>query len=74
MNQVNNRQNKIMQQLAAVSTVFLPLTFLTGFFGMNFAAMVRGVNSPAMFWGLGVGLPVLMVVFSLTVMKRRGWW
>ncbi|MEI2699236.1 MAG: magnesium transporter CorA family protein [Microthrixaceae bacterium] len=37
MSQVNNRQNRIMQQLAVVSTVFLPLTFLTGYFGMNFA-------------------------------------
>ncbi len=74
MNQVNNRQNRIMQQLAAVSTVFLPLTFLTGFFGMNFAAMIREVSDPLSFWLLGIGMPLLTVVSSLAVMKRRGWW
>ncbi len=74
MNQVNNRQNDIMRQLAAVSTLFLPLTFLTGYFGMNFPEMIRGVESPTAFLLLGVALPVLMVVASLVLMKRRRWW
>ena len=73
MNQVNNRQNRIMQQLAAVSTVFLPLTFLTGYFGMNFASMVRDVRSPAAFVLLGLVLPVVILVGSLVVIARRGW-
>lgn len=74
MNQVNNRQNDIMRQLAAVSTLFLPLTFLTGYFGMNFPEMIRGVESPTAFLLLGIALPVLMVVASLALMKRRRWW
>lgn len=74
MNQVNNRQNDIMRQLAAVSTLFLPLTFLTGYFGMNFPEMIRGVETPTAYLLLGVALPVLMVVASLALMKRRRWW
>jgi magnesium transporter len=73
MNQVNNRQNRVMQQLAAVSTVFLPLTFLTGYFGMNFASMVRGVDSPAAFVVLGLVLPLVILVSALSVIARRGW-
>lgn len=73
MNQVNNRQNRVMQQLAAVSTVFLPLTFLTGYFGMNFASMVRGVDSPAAFVLLGLVLPLVILVAALSVIARRGW-
>ena len=73
MGQVNNRQNRIMQQLAVVSTVFLPLTFLTGYFGMNFATMVRWVDSPAAFVLLGVVMPLLVLVLVLVIVARRGW-
>jgi magnesium transporter len=74
MNQVNNRQNDIMRQLAAVSTLFLPVTFLTGYFGMNFPEMIRGVETPTAYLLLGIALPVLMIIGSLTLMKRRRWW
>jgi magnesium transporter len=74
MNQVNYRQNDIMKKLATVSTVFLPLMFITGFFGMNFAFMVQTVNSSTAFLILGIGLNLMTMIGSLYVMKRRGWW
>ena len=37
LSQVNNRLNLVMQKLSAVAMVFLPITFVTGVFGMNFA-------------------------------------
>ncbi|CAB4888964.1 unannotated protein [freshwater metagenome] len=74
MNQVNYRQNDIMKKLATVSTVFLPLMFITGFFGMNFAFLVRSVSSSAAFLVFGIGLNLITMIVSLIVMKRRGWW
>ena len=55
---VSNRLNGIMERLTVVATIFLPLTTLTGFFGMNFAWMIKEIHSPLAFWGLGVGLIV----------------
>jgi magnesium transporter len=74
MSQVNNRQNDIMRQLTVVSTLFLPLMFITGFFGQNFGFMVREVRGATPFLVLGLGLNLCAIVASLTVMKRRGWW
>lgn len=71
---VNNKQNDVMKQLTAVSTYFLPLMFVTGFFGMNFAWMVRHVGGAGAFWALGVGLQVVSVAAVAVVLKRRGWY
>lgn len=71
---VNNRQNDVMKQLTAVSTYFLPLMFVTGFFGMNFAWMVRHVGGPGAFLALGVGLQVVSIAAVAVVLKRRGWY
>jgi magnesium transporter len=68
---VSNRLNQITKQLTVVATVFLPLSFIVGFFGQNFGWMVRGVNTAAAFWLLGVGSLVASVV-ALWVWFRRG--
>ena len=39
---VSNRLNTVMKELAVIATIFLPLTWITGFFGQNFGCMVRG--------------------------------
>jgi magnesium transporter len=70
---VSNRLNTVMKQLTIMATVFLPLTFITGFFGQNFGWMVGHIKSPGIFFSLGIGLEIATVVALFTLFKRRGW-
>ena len=56
------RQNKIMGMLTIVTTLFLPLTLLTGWYGMNFARM------PELQWAYGY--PVVIAVSALIVVAE----
>jgi magnesium transporter len=69
---IDLRVNETIYWLTVVATIFLPLTFVTGFFGMNFGWMVKNVTSPLAFWALGVGGCVLGVVVTLYAIRRRG--
>jgi magnesium transporter len=71
---VSNRQNEVMKQLAIVGTIFLPLSFITGFFGMNFSwLVVKGISSTWSFFVLGIGSMLLTCVMLVRFFKRRGW-
>ena len=71
---VSNRQNEVMKQLAIVGTIFLPLSFITGFFGQNFRWLVAtGISSTWSFFVLGIGSIVATCVFLLGFFKRKGW-
>ncbi|HUE59800.1 MAG TPA: magnesium/cobalt transporter CorA [Acidimicrobiales bacterium] len=70
---VSNRLNVVMKQLAIIATVFLPLSFLTGFFGQNFGWMINHLQSRAVFFGVGVGLQVLAAAALVVMFRRRGW-
>lgn len=69
---LNNRQNTVMKQFTVIAGVFLPLSVLTGFFGMNFAWMVEEVSSGRAFLLLGVFLPVVILLGILFVIAKRG--
>lgn len=68
---VSNRLNQITKQLTVVATIFLPLSFLVGFFGQNFKWLVENINTEAAFWVLGIGSLVLSVI-GLLIWFRRG--
>jgi magnesium transporter len=70
---VSNRLNVVVKQLTIIATVFLPLSFLTGFFGQNFAWMVNRITSLPAFLGAGIGLQVAIAAALLVVFRRRGW-
>ncbi len=71
---VSNRLNVVMKQLTIIATVFLPLSFLTGFFGQNFSYLVRVWLAPTWsFFVLAIGLDILTVVFLVVLFRRRGW-
>ena len=71
--QMANRQNDVMKQLTIMATIFLPLTFLTGFFGQNFAWLVRSIGGWEEFFGIGVGTEAIAVILLILMFKRRGW-
>jgi magnesium transporter len=68
---IDLRLNETTYWLTVVATVFLPLTFVTGFFGMNFGWMIRHITSPAAFFLLGVGSCVVGVAATLFAVRRR---
>jgi magnesium transporter len=53
--------------------VFLPLSFLTGFFGQNIAWLMSRIGSVAAFSGIGIGTEVVAVAALLMMFWRRGW-
>jgi magnesium transporter len=70
---VGNQQNMVMKQLAVIATIFLPLTFLTGFFGQNFGALVGHIGSWPAFLILGLGSEVAAVICLYLFFRRQGW-
>ena len=66
---IDLRLNETSYWLTVVATIFLPLTFITGFFGMNFGWMVEHVDTGLAFWALGVGSLVVGVglIWALVV-------
>lgn len=70
---VANRQNEINKQLTIIATIFLPLTFVTGFFGQNFALLVNHISSAWSFWVWGIGSEVVALIIMLAFFKLRRW-
>lgn len=57
--------------VSVVATIFVPLTFVTGFFGMNFGWMIDRIGSPLAFWLLGMAVPIATAALSWRFLLRR---
>jgi magnesium transporter len=83
LSSVSNRMNQIMKVLAVISTIFIPLTFIVGVYGMNFASVDPVSNkalplnmpelySPYGYFGVMLFM-VALVVVQLLVFWKKGW-
>jgi magnesium transporter len=70
---VNVLLNQMAGRLTVVATFFLPLTFATGFFGMNFGWMVGHIDSAATFFLLGVGSMAATIAIAAGLLMRAGY-
>ncbi|MEO8743898.1 MAG: magnesium/cobalt transporter CorA [Candidatus Dormiibacterota bacterium] len=70
---VSNRLNQTTKTLTVIASVFLPLSFLTGFYGMNFAYLTGILETPYLAFAVGVGTMLAATAFQLYLFKRRGW-
>ena len=71
LSSVSNRMNEVMKVLTVIATMFIPLTFIAGVYGMNFQYMPElqwRWSYPLLWLGMG-GMAGAMVVYF----RRRGW-
>jgi len=72
---INNRMNEIMKTLTVITTLFMPISFVAGFFGMNFfqpvASLEAWTDRPAFI--LATAVVILMPVGMFLWIRRRGW-
>jgi magnesium transporter len=71
LSNISYKMNEVMKTLTVITSLFIPLTFITSIYGMNFKYMPE-LNTP---YGYYVLLGVLVVVATgmITFFKRRGW-
>jgi len=71
LSSVSNRMNEVMKVLTLIATIFIPLTFIAGIYGMNFA------NMPELQWRYGYfGILIVMAVIGISLVvyfRRRSW-
>lgn len=74
---VSNKTNEVMKLLAVISTIFIPLTFVAGVYGMNFNTAVSPWNMPELDWYWGYPLCLaIMLAIALALSAyfwRLGW-
>lgn len=72
LSNTSNRLNEVMKVLTVVSTIFMPLTLLTGAYGMNMDLPHFPGGAAAQFWWI-VGIMVAITVAMLRLLRRKHW-
>jgi magnesium transporter len=74
---ISDKTNQVMRVLTIIATIFIPLTFLCGLYGMNFDPDVSPYNMPELRWRYGYlalwGVMISVFFGMLWFFKRKGW-
>jgi magnesium transporter len=70
---VSNRLNEVMKRLTIIATIFLPITFITGVFGQNFAFSPQVVRDNGYFFWYVLAFMALVTVAQLVYFRWKGW-
>ncbi len=77
MSSVSNRMNEIMKVLTIIATLFIPLTFIAGLYGMNFDRAASPYNMPELGWRYGyaavLGVMAVAAAGMLYYFRRKKW-
>jgi magnesium transporter len=77
LSSMSNRLNEIMKVLTIIATIFIPLSFIAGIYGMNFDTQVSPWNMPELKWRFGYPFALsIMAVLTLSLLwyfRRNGW-
>lgn len=77
LSSVSNRLNEIMKVLTIISTIFIPLNFIAGVYGMNFNTEISPFNMPELNWFFGYPLVLLVMItvglLLLYFFRRKKW-
>lgn len=71
LSSISNKMNEVMKVLTIIATIFIPLTFIAGIYGMNFD------NMPELHWHLGyyviLGLMFIVGIIMVLFFRRKNW-
>ena len=77
MSSVSNKMNEVMKVLTIFASIFIPLTFVAGIYGMNFNPNISPYNMPELNWALGYPFILIIMLAMASVMllyfKRKKW-
>jgi magnesium transporter len=77
LSSVSNRLNEVMKLLTIFTTIFIPLTLISGIYGMNFHTDISPWNMPELRWYWGYPFALLLMALvaigMLIYFRRRGW-
>ncbi len=72
LSSLSNRLNEVIKVLTVISTIFMPLTFISGLFGMNVQRMIDWLQVPWAFYAI-IASMIAVVVTMLAYFRKKGW-
>ncbi|MFP4058037.1 MAG: magnesium/cobalt transporter CorA [Candidatus Brocadiia bacterium] len=77
LSSLSNKMNEVMKVLTIIATIFIPLTFIAGIYGMNFNPQASPLNMPELDWYWGYpavwAVMIAVTVAMLCLFRRKGW-